>query len=138
VDNKPIQTRKPDLALPLSKANSDVGAAYDKFGKHSASMRISQYTDAELARMTFPACVEIGSPEKSYSEAALQVAVWASAGLRKLEQLRDRFAQDSTLEIPPLVMWTAIGTDWKLHISYIDSRGNGLVSLPADRRRAIH
>ncbi|CAM6003983.1 unnamed protein product [Sphagnum balticum] len=94
----------------------------------TASMRISQYTDAELARMTFPACVEIGSPEKSYSEAALQVAVWSSAGLRKLEQLRDRFVQDSTLEIPPLVMWTAIGTDWKLHISYIDSRSNCLVS----------
>jgi hypothetical protein len=32
----------------------EICAAYDKFGRHRASMRISQYIDAELSRMNFP------------------------------------------------------------------------------------
>jgi hypothetical protein len=77
--------------------------------------------------MTFPACIEVGSPEKSYSEAAIQLAVWGCAGQRKFLRLRDLFIKDSSLELP-LVMWTAIGADWKLHISYVDTQDNASVS----------
>ena len=92
-------------------------------------MRISQYTDAELSRIAFPACIEVGSPEKSYSEAAVQVAVWCSAGLRKFQQLHDEFIEDHIAQTPPLVAWTAIGHDWKVHIAYCDPQDGGIVCI---------
>jgi len=92
-------------------------------------MRISQYIDAELSRMTFLACIEVGSPAKSYSEAAVQVAVWSATGQRKIGALKDFFvasahgnedensdsdSQGEGMELLPLVAWTATGTDWEI------------------------
>lgn len=90
-------------------------------------MHLSQMSDASVARITLPICVEVGDPGKSYTEASVQLGVWCCAGLLKLQELRTKFGTERSDEPLPLFGWTAIGTDWKLHLAYGDQDGAAVV-----------
>jgi hypothetical protein len=80
----------------------------------------SSATDASVARMTLPICIEVGEPGKSYTEASVQLGVWCCAGLLKLEELRIQQGHAGLDDGVPLLGLTAIGMDWKLHLAYKD------------------
>ncbi|KAI9767019.1 MAG: hypothetical protein M1840_005978 [Geoglossum simile] len=118
VNNQRIPHKKVDLVLALSPNNPTVLATYTKLRTADPLVRISQFIDASLSRMTIPVYIEIGEAGKSYLEASLQLGIVGSAGLSRLEQLRRTFAPkwgDGPMMLPALG-WTVIGHDWKLHI----------------------
>jgi hypothetical protein len=102
----------------MSPDNPTVLATYTKLRTADPLVRISQFIDASLSRVTIPVYIEIGEAGKSYLEASLQLGIVGSAGLSRLEQLRRTFAPkwgDGPMMLPALG-WTVIGHDWKLHI----------------------
>ncbi|KAH0562056.1 hypothetical protein GP486_003240 [Trichoglossum hirsutum] len=119
VNGQRVPCKKVDLVLALSPNNPTVFATYDKLRTADPLVRISQFVDASLSRMTIPVYVEVGEAGKDYLEASLQLGIVGSAGLARLGQLRRTLApasQEGEMMLPPVLGWTVIGHDWKLHI----------------------
>ncbi len=127
-----MTSRKVDLAFTFSDRHHEAAALYRRYFRLAPDGALSQLNDAQLARVALPACVEVGPATKSYLESSLQLGIWCFTGLQKIQELRQhavplRRRSGSNLGDPnpdgcddclPIVGWTAIGLDWKLHIAF--------------------
>ncbi|KAH0565616.1 hypothetical protein GP486_000974 [Trichoglossum hirsutum] len=118
VNNQRIPYKKVDLVLAMSPRNPSVSTTCAKLRKANPLVRISQFVDAFLSRLVIPVFIEVGEAGKDYLEASLQLGIVGSAGLSQLERL-GRTLVPKWKEEPvmlPMLGWTVIGHDWKLHI----------------------
>jgi hypothetical protein len=72
--SKALQTDQISNRETLSAKNS-VNEVYASIRNKNPTMKLSQMSDASVARMTLPICVEVGEPGKSYTEASVQLGV---------------------------------------------------------------
>ncbi|KAI9775011.1 MAG: hypothetical protein M1839_001611 [Geoglossum umbratile] len=145
VHNTAIPTKKADLALAISSDAPATAPVYTTLRTLDPTMPLSQMSEASVSWLALPGCVEVGDSGKNYLEASLQLGIWCFAGLTKLDELRVQSrtvsrklpilavigqisAADSQQNLP-VFGWTAIGMDWKLHIAYRDTTGNGVMIL---------
>ncbi len=70
--------------------------------------------------------IEVKDSGGDYIEAVTQLGIWSAACLAKMAQLQqqsvERGSQQKT-SIPPIIGWTVIGHEWKLHICWKDETG---------------
>jgi hypothetical protein len=68
--------------------------------------------------------LEIKESSGDYNEAIVQLGIWCSAGL---EKTREMITTDPSTPQRPLLGWTVIGHEWRLHISWKDEKTGDVV-----------
>jgi hypothetical protein len=89
--------------VAIHSAEPAAAPIYDRIRRKNPTMKLSQMSDASVARMALPVGVEIGEPGKSYNEASIQLGVWCCAGLVKLEELQQQNGKDPASKPIPLI-----------------------------------
>jgi hypothetical protein len=82
-------------------------------------------TDAYTKGVIHGCGVEIKPSGGDYDEAVVQLGIWCAAGLRQRQSLRPAVVSAS---LQPLVGWTVVGHEWKLHLSWRDDQTGEVVS----------
>ena len=78
-------------------------------------------SDAYTSTIPLVCGIEVKESGGDYNEAVTQLGIWSAACLEKLMQLRrssSRNATDSGEYLLPIVGWTVVGHEWKLHICW--------------------
>jgi hypothetical protein len=79
--------------------------------------------------------VKIKESSGDYNEATMQLGVWATAGLKKIESMLN---VETSKAVMPLLGITAIGHEWKIHISWKINGTGETVSLLLITRASTH
>lgn len=123
--------KKADITLAFKPSHERVGKSLGDFQSKRPGISLSQMSDAYTSTVVLGCGVEIKESGGDYNEAVLQLGIWCSAGLQKRGDL-------STIDISPsqkpMLGWTIIGHEWKLHISWRDEAGNVVGLDPVDWR----
>lgn len=141
--------KKADLALAFSLSHPEIFRTLEPIHIQCPELSLSQMEDAYTMRVPLVAGVEVKERGGSYNEAIVQLGVWCAAGLEKLRRLREEGYKKRTRargemdeppriegeteeerELPPLVGWTVVGHEWKLHIVWKDGSGKVTVLGP--------
>jgi hypothetical protein len=123
--------RKADLALGFNPFHAEVKSTIDEVWCTRPGLSLSQMSDAYTSTIVLGCGVEIKESGGDYNEATMQLGVWAAAGLKKMESMLDVETSEAVM---PLLGITAIGHEWKIHISWkIDGTGETVSPLPIAR-----
>ena len=79
-------------------------------------------SDAYTSSIVLACGIEVKEPGGDYNEAIMQLGIWCAAGLAKMKSMVRADAEHEPLQ--PLLGWTVIGHEWKLHISWKDANGD--------------
>jgi hypothetical protein len=78
-------------------------------------------SDAYTSTVVLGCGIEIKESGGDYNEATMQLGVWSAAGLEKMRSMLDVKTSGAVM---PLLGITAIGHEWKIHISWkVDETG---------------
>lgn len=116
---------------------------YNRLSFSGPLITLSQSTDNLHSRLVSFGGIEVKQSNGSEDEARLQLALWLSAGLRKVKGLRNAsqgpctaHKEDSAREfesaethddladqseIPPALGWTIKGDEWKLYMAWFNN-----------------
>ncbi|KAK2813979.1 hypothetical protein FQN50_000383 [Emmonsiellopsis sp. PD_5] len=131
--DKPIAFKEIDLAVVFSEANTDLNNLYKRIGIRHPGLTLCQSEDLLLSQCSQFTAIEIKSPDGSYYAASIQLAVWLSAGLEKMRQLREQAAgidNKTGASYEPLMPFVGIivtGCVWNLHLA--DKAEDGTVRI---------
>jgi hypothetical protein len=81
-------------------------------------------TDAYTSTVVLGCGIEVKGSGGDYNEATIQLGIWCSAGLEKLQSM---ITTDTAETQKPLLGWTVIGHEWKLHIAWKDQEAGNTV-----------
>lgn len=87
--------------------------------------------DASTSQRPVACGLEVKEQGGDYNVAVMQLGIWCAAGL---ELVRTLWEEGSNAEgrvntLRPMVGWTVVGHDWKLHIAWKEADGS-VVSFP--------
>jgi hypothetical protein len=88
-------------------------------------MTLSQMSDAYTSNVVLGCGIEIKESGGDYNEAVVQLGIWCSAGLQKRQEMS---TVDAFSSHKPLLGWTIIGHEWRVHISWRDDKTGDVVS----------
>jgi len=84
-------------------------------------------TDAYTSTVPLACAIEVKESGGDYHEAVTQLGIWSAATLEKMRLLGRGVGHEM---LPPLVGWTVIGHEWKLHICWKNAGGAVIVLGP--------
>jgi hypothetical protein len=120
--------RKADLALAFNPYHPLVQPAFDSIHHQYPGISLSQMSDAYTSALVFGCGIEIKESGGDYNEAIMQLGVWSAAGLEKMWSMIDMEKAQSMM---PLLGITAIGHEWKIHISWkVQGTGETVSPIP--------
>jgi len=119
--------KKADFVFAYSPDNEEVDILCSKFSVAHPGISLSHMHDAYTRSILLSYAIELKEPSGDQSEASMQLAVFQSALLNKIQALALLGRQDDWAQIPPLLGWTVMGHEWKPYISSILE--DGIVSV---------
>lgn len=114
--------KKADLALAFCPHHPQVETVLNEVYRSQPGMSLSQMTDAYTSTVALACGIEVKETGGDYNEAVMQLGVWCAAGLEKIRSMRRAGVEQTLLQ--PLLGWTVIGHEWKLHIAWKEIDGN--------------
>lgn len=117
--------KKADVALTFKPYHDRVRSSLEAVRRKRPGMTLSQMSDAYTSSVVLGCGIEIKESGGDYNEAVVQLGIWCSAGLQKTQEMR---IADTSLPHKPLLGWTIIGLEWRLHISWRDDKTGDVVS----------
>jgi hypothetical protein len=112
--NSSTFAKKADIAIGYSPHDPVVGDKLRRFAARHPGTTLSAMTDAYTSTVPLACAIEVkeagGLPRGSDT-----IGIWSAATLEKIRLLRQGESQE---RLPPLVGWTVIGHEWKLHICW--------------------
>jgi hypothetical protein len=125
--NLSIFAKKADIAIGYSLYHATVRNKLRSFAARHTDTTLSAMTDAYTSTVPLACAIEVKEAGGDYHEAVTQLGIWSAASLEKMRLLRRGISQE---RLPPLVGWTVIGHEWKLHICWKNVDG-AVVSFPS-------
>ncbi|KAK2805304.1 hypothetical protein FQN50_006205 [Emmonsiellopsis sp. PD_5] len=153
LQNKPFAVKKIDMSISLSGARRDLRNLYLSIRKRHSGLNLSQIEDPKTHHSVQFAGIEVKSPDGSYYDASIQLAIWLAAGLQKLTYLReladsvvspssvpvgigapaDRATDvpsDSMGRLPPYLGIAIVGHSWYVHMGSKEADGTVIIYGP--------
>jgi hypothetical protein len=118
--------RKADLALGFNPFHAQVKPTINEVYCARPGFSLSQMSDAYTSTVVLGCGIEIKESGGDYNEATMQLGVWSAAGLEKMRSMLDVKTSGAVM---PLLGITAIGHEWKIHISWKVDKTGETVSL---------
>ncbi|KAK2794534.1 hypothetical protein FQN52_008115 [Onygenales sp. PD_12] len=131
--NNPIAFKKVDFAVVFSETYTNLNNLYKRIGIRHPGLTLCQSEDLVISQRSQFAAIEITSPDGSYYAASIQLAVWLSAGLKKMRQLKEQASgtdDETAASYEPLMPFVGIivtGCVWNLHLA--DKAEDGTVHI---------
>ena len=118
--------KKTDYTFCFSCGDPEVFELYQQVSLGGHGYEIGPTTDAFTKRTILFSGVEVKSNDGGKQEALAQLAIWQTAHLEKIKQLR-YFATDGDVDFSnrllPIVGYTVVGHDWYTYIVYRSEDG---------------
>ena len=125
--------KKVDLAIAFSDTESQFGWIYDEAKNRNDDIALCQTEDASFRRLSQFGAVEVKSPDGSYYESSVQLAIWLAAGLEKSRQLTELArintsqpesgTRDKGASLLPYLGISVVGHVWNLHVAWKSADG---------------
>ena len=119
------------FTFPIRKQR--VKKTYNQIAFLQPNQTISHTTDPFTKRIALFSGIKVKESNGDNKEALLQLTIWLSAGLEKLQRLgNSRNKELDGSQLLPTIGWTVIGHDWHLYIGFRGTfeRQDKIVSKP--------
>ncbi|KAH7304368.1 hypothetical protein BKA65DRAFT_521431 [Rhexocercosporidium sp. MPI-PUGE-AT-0058] len=118
--------KKADLALFFSPKKHD---AIRRVYERRPGLALSHMMDACTSQRPVACGLEVKEQGGDYNVAVMQLGIWCAASLELVQTLfkEGGAGQGRSRTLRPMVGWTVVGHDWKLHIAW--KADNGSVTL---------
>ncbi|KAH9204357.1 hypothetical protein DL95DRAFT_398581 [Leptodontidium sp. 2 PMI_412] len=133
--------KKADIAIGFSPYNAVTGRRIQSYLGLNQESCLSHMSDAYTSTIPLVCGIEVKESGGDYNEAVTQLGIWSAACLEKLKQLHrgSGGATDSLgsgESLLPIVGWTVVGHEWKLHICWKSMDGAVTVLGPISNLKA--
>jgi hypothetical protein len=119
--------KETDFALAFNPYHDRVRPILEDVRSKRPGTDLSQMSDVYTSSVVLGCGLEIKGPGGNHDEAVVQLGIWCAAGLL---QRRELSTTDISPSQKPLLGWTVIGHDWRLHMSWRDDDTGDVVSQP--------
>lgn len=123
--------KKADLALAFSPYDQNIGPIIQSYLSRNPGSTLSQMQDAYTSLIPLVCGLEVKQAGGDSNEGLTQLAIWATAGLEKVEQLRRSSPGNGRPRmIQPVVGIVVVGHTWDFYIVWREETGRTVSYTP--------